>query len=281
VLGQYWYFQIFRKSVISFATLFNNIMIKRIAKPNVNAEETLETLKVPIQFGPYAKFLARIAVAPEDQRQSIAMSLPRMSFEIKGLHYDGSRKVVPTQFMKILPSDDSKTSPTSGVQMKQYMPVPYNLDMDLNIMANTAEDCFQIMEQILPNFHPSINVPIRIIDETKEERDIAVVLNGVSYLDDYEGDMNKKGTTVWTLSFTVKTYLFGPIDAQKDIRKIAVNYGSAVGRPASLRYSAEAVSTATPPVPTDQINVREGEYTVVESIDDMYAAENSFFGVDL
>lgn len=282
MFGQYHYFQIFRKSVISFGTLFNNIIVKRLKHPGTTNKDTLESYKVPIQYGPYSKFLARIAVAPDDARQSVAFSLPRLSFEIKSLQYDGSRKVVPTQFMKTLPGPQSQLSPSSGKQYKQYMPVPYNLNIDLSLMVTSAEDGFQILEQILPNFHPSVNVPIQIIEETKEERDLAVVLNGITYLDDYEGDMNKKGTTVWTLSFTVKTYLFGPIDIDKDIRRVIVDYGtSTINRPAALRYSATAVSTEDPPVPSNEINVREGNFVVEESFENLYSSENSYFGLDL
>jgi hypothetical protein len=280
VFGKFYYFQIFRKSIISFATLFNNIMVKRLAKPGTASKETLETYKCPIQYGPYTKFLARIAVAPSDERQNISMSLPRMSFEIKGLNYDGSRKVVPTQMIQSLPGPQSQVGEHAGKQYKQFMPVPYNMSVDLSIMADTQEDGLQILEQILPNFHPSVNVPIVIIDETREERDITVVLNGISYLDDYEGDMTKKGPTIWTLNFTVKTYLFGPIDIQKDIRRVIVDYGTkAVSRPAELRYSAEVQSTSEPPIPRNEIDPNADPYKVVETYEDIYATDGSYFGV--
>ena len=120
-----------------------------------------------------------------------------------------------------------RRSPTQGttddgrpVQYQQYMPVPYNLEIELAIMSKTQDDGLQILEQILPSFHPAMNVSIEVIDTTKEERDIAIVLNGVGYQDDYEGDFTERRTLIWTLNFTVKTYLFGPIDAIRDIRKV-------------------------------------------------------------
>jgi hypothetical protein len=59
----------------------------------------------------------------------------------------------------------------------------------------------QIIEQILPAFQPSLNVSIEIIDVTHEERDIAIVLNGIGYTDDYEGDYTTRRTLIWTLNF--------------------------------------------------------------------------------
>ena len=152
------------------------------------------------------------------------------------------------------------------------MPVPYNLEIELAIMSKSQDDGLQILEQILPNFHPSMNVSIEVIDTTKEERDIAIVLNGVGYQDDYEGDFTQRRTLLWTLNFTVKTYLFGPISAQRDIRKVQLDYRTDIKtRPAELRYSAEVASTDEPPIPRDDIDPATDNYKVVETYEDIYS----------
>jgi len=280
MLGRYYYHQIFRKSIIAFGTIFNNIIVKR-KQPGVDKPtgESLEAFKVPIQYGPYQKYLAIIAAEPNSERQALQISMPRISFEIKGLNYDGSRKLVPTQFAKTIPQTGSEQS-GKPVQYSQFLPVPYNLEMEMNILAKNQDDGLQIIEQILPNFHPSLNVSIEVIDATKEERDIAVVLNGIGYEDNYEGDYTQRRTLIWTLNFTVKTYLFGPVDAQKDIRKVTIDYRSdIVKRPAELRYSAEVVSTETPPIPRDEIDPLETDtYKIVDTYQDILGDDNSFFG---
>ena len=275
MLGRYYYHQIFRKSIISFGTLFNNIVIKRRV-----AQSKVESLKVPVQYGPTQKYLAMIAAEPTPNRGPSQITLPRISFEIKGLNYDSGRKLVPTQFAKTVPptGTDEEGKP---VQYSQFMPVPYNLDVELSIISKNQDDGLQILEQILPNFHPSVNVSIEVIDETHEERDIAIILNGVSYQDDYEGDFSARRTLVWTLNFTVKTYLFGPVDVQKDIRKVTLDYRTDIKkRNAELRYTAEVASTATPPVPRDEIDPATDSYKVVETYEDMYSEDNSFFGLE-
>ena len=274
MLGRYYYHQIFRKSIISFGTLFNNIVIKR-----KGASGNLESLKVPVAYGPTQKFLAIIAAEPDARREQTQITLPRISFEIRGLQYDPARKLVPTQFAKSLPKagdvEDNKP-----VQYSQFMPVPYNLDMELSIISKTQDDGLQILEQILPCFHPSVNVSIEVIDETHEERDIAIVLNGVNYTDEYEGDFSQRRTLVWNLNFTLKTYLFGPVDVQKDIRKITLDYRSDIKRrPAELRYTAEVQSTDTPPKPRDEIDPTVDNYKVVETFEDIYSQDNEFFGL--
>ena len=282
-MGGYYYHQIFRKSIIAFGTVFNNIIVKR-KKPGVDrptGDDSLEAFKVPIQYGPYMKYLAIIAAEPNAERQQLQISMPRMSFEIKGLNYDGSRKLVPTQFAKTVPpkgTDDSG----KPVQYSQYLPVPYNLEIELNILAKNQDDGLQILEQILPNFHPSLNVSIEVIDVTHEERDIAIVLNGIGYTDDYVGDYTTRRTLIWTLNFTVKTYLFGPVDAQRDIRKIVLDYRTdIVKRATELRYSAEVQSTLTPPVPRDEVDPMKPEtYKVVETYEDIFGNDQGYFGLD-
>ena len=277
---QYFYHQIFRKSIIAFGTVFNNIVVKR-KNSDRKSKEALEAYKVPIQYGPYQKYLAMIAAEPTPERQSMQISLPRMSFEIKGLNYDGTRKLTPTQFQRTVPKEgtDAEGKP---VQYMQYMPVPYNLEVEMSILSKNQDDGLQIIEQILPQFHPSLNVSIVVIDETKEERDIAIVLNGIGYTDDYEGDYSTRRTLIWTLNFTVKTYLFGPVSAQRDIRKVVIDYRSdIVNRPAELRYSAEPYSIATPPVPRDQIDPTDAtSYKTVETFEDIYAGDQGYFGLD-
>ena len=282
MLGKYYYHQIFRKSILAFGTLFNNIVVKR-KQPGVDrASEApaLESYKVPVQYGPYQKYLAIIEAEPTDARQQTQISLPRISFEIKGLNYDGSRKLVPTQFAKTVPTTGEKA--TQPVQYSQYLPVPYNLELELAIIAKNQDDGLQILEQILPNFHPSLNVSIEVIDVTHEERDIAIVLNGVGYTDDYVGDYTKRRTLIWTLNFTVKTYLFGPVDAQKDIRKITLDYRTdIVKRSTELRYTAEVESTLVPPVPRDEIDpLKPDTYKVVETYEDIFGNDQSYFGLD-
>ena len=277
MLGQYYYHQIFRKSIIAFGTVFNNIVVKR--KQSNRKEDPIESLKVPCQYGPIQKYLAIIAAEPDPTRQAMQITLPRISFEIKGLHYDGSRKLVPTQFSKTVPPK-GKDADGRPVQYSQFLPVPYNLDVELNIISKNQDDGLQILEQILPNFHPALNVSIEVIDETQEERDIAIVLNGVGYTDDYEGDYTARRTLLWTLNFTVKTYLFGPVDAARDIRKITLDYRSdVVRRPAELRYSAEVESTDSPPVIRDEINPTTDNYKVVEQYQDLLSDDQDFFGL--
>ena len=210
---EYYYNEILRKTIIAFGTMFNNISIKHFDKNN----NVVDVIKVPLAYGPTQKFLARIEQSP-DLNKSTAITLPRMSFEFNGLKYDSSRKVTTTQQFVAIDSEEGAK--------KTYMPVPYNMEFELSIMAKVNDDMLQIVEQILPYFQPSYNISIEVVERIKEKRDIPIVLENITMQDDYTGDFTSRRVLTYSLKFTAKTYLFGPVtSATKDIiKKATVRY---------------------------------------------------------
>lgn len=199
MLGTYSYHEILRKTVVGFGTLFNNIEIRRTSGGRT------EVMKVPLAYGPQQKFLARLdQVGDLTSKDAAQITLPRMSFEINTISYDNSRKVAPTQAIRVAGS-------TRGSVKKVFMPVPYNVGFELAIIAKNQDDSLQIIEQILPFFQPQFNITINLVSSIGEKRDVPVILNSISYSDDYEGNFESRRALIYTLSFTAKTYLFGPV----------------------------------------------------------------------
>ena len=212
---EYFYNEILRKTIIAFGTLFNNVVIKHVD----GSDGVTNIIKVPLAYGPTQKFLARLEQSP-DLNKSTAITLPRMSFEFIGLTYDPSRKVTTTQqFVVKDPDNDLAVK-------KAYMPVPYNMQFELSIMSKLNDDMLQIVEQILPYFQPAYNLTIELVEQVKEKKDIPIILENITMQDDYEGDFTSRRVLLYTLRFTAKTYLFGPVtSASKDIiKKATVNY---------------------------------------------------------
>jgi len=234
---EYFYHEILRRTIVSFGSLFNSISIQH--KNGSNA--VVSNMEVPLAYGPIQKFLARLEQAP-NLNQPVQMSLPRMSFEFTGLTYDTSRKVTTTQtFLSAVTTD--KTKPR-----KSYMPVPYNMSFELSIMTKLNDDMLQIIEQIIPYFQPAYTMSVDLVETIGEKRDIPVILEGISMQDDYEGDYSTRRALIYTLRFTAKTYLFGPIaDVSKDIiQKVSVGYiaGDRTNSPSrEVTYSVEPVAT--------------------------------------
>ena len=213
MLGTYFYHEILRKTVIGFGTLFNNIHIRHKDASGVN----YSVMKVPLAYGPIQKFLARIEQQPNLNRD-VAITVPRLSFEMTGLQYDASRKTGITQtFVAVDGSDRVK---------KVYMPVPYNITFELNVLTKLNDDSLQIVEQILPYFQPAFNITINLISSIGEKKDIPIVLESITQNDSYEGGFDSRRIIIHTLRFTAKTYLFGPVADSTDglIKKVDVDY---------------------------------------------------------
>ena len=223
MLGTYYYHEIIRKTIISFGTIFNDISIKH----KDGDGDVYSQMRVPLAYGPTQKFLARLD-QQADLDKAVQITLPRMSFEMTSIQYDPTRKSGVTQSFKA----------SDGTNLKKvYMPVPYNIGFELNILTKLNDDALQIVEQILPYFQPSFNLTVDLVDSIGEKRDIALNLDNISFQDDYEGDFSTRRALIYTLNFSAKTYLFGPIADSTDglIRKVQVDYHSGVDRTTSKR----------------------------------------------
>ena len=207
MLGTQFYNQAVRKTVISFGTLFNNIELKKTVDGQV-----LETEKVPLAYGPKQKFLYRLQGNPTDGRK-VAITLPRIYFEMTGIDYDASRKTPATQKYKTVINENGNEVRT------QYVPVPYNISFEVGILCKSQDDGLQILEQILPFFQPSFSMSLKFIPDMDEVRDVAVVLNSVDFDDDWEDDFSTRRSITYTMQFTAKSYIYGPYTKADVIRK--------------------------------------------------------------
>ena len=222
MFGRQFYHESLRKIVVAFGTIFNNIVIVRQDSDG----GTIQRLKVPLAYSPKEKFLTRLEQQPNLDQREMAMSLPRMGFEISGLSYDSSRKLQRVGKFKNVNTSDA------GKQYYQYNPVPYNLSFNLYSFTATAEDGLCIVEQILPYFQPDYTVTINAIPSMGIKRDVPITLNSVDYQDTYDGSFTNRRAVNYTMNFTAKTYLYGPIYSSKVIKETQTDiYTDTTGSP--------------------------------------------------
>jgi hypothetical protein len=210
------YHELIRKTIVAFGTLFNDLYIyRRSSTGKIN-----QKMKVPLAYGPKQKFLARIdqdSTRGADNVKTTALTLPRIGFELTGLTYDPARKLNRIQKFKKVKGADSKS--LSNV----YMPVPYNVSFTLFTMAKNSEDALQIVEQILPMFQPDYTVSLNVMPQLDIVRDVPIILNDVTYEDSYDGAFTERRVLMYTLSFTAKMYLYGPVTSTSVIKQVQVD----------------------------------------------------------
>ena len=213
MLGQQFYHETMRKVVVAFGTMFNNINIVRTNSSGV----VTQSMKVPLAYGPKQKFLTRLREDPTLTKK-VALTLPRIGFEIAGISYDQSRKLNSIQKLK------KTNSSTDGKTVSsQFMPVPYNMDFELVVMAKNSDDALQIVEQILPYFQPDYTITINDMSDMGIKRDVPIILGSVSYEDSYQGNFEERRAIIYTLTFTAKFYLYGPVTSDKVIKTVQVD----------------------------------------------------------
>jgi hypothetical protein len=139
-----------------------------------------------------------------------------MAFEMSTLTYDYNRKISPVQ------QNRSVNSSTSTLDA-QYAPTPYNINVQLYIYVKNQDDGLQIVEQILPYFNPDYNLTMKAIPQLNIKNDLPIILDTVSFEDNYEGDFDDRRTIIWTLSFTMKLNFYGPVSKQGIIKKTTSN----------------------------------------------------------
>lgn len=222
------YHGITRKTIVAFGHLFSNIFVERREGSSTKGPK-IQALQVPIAYGPKEKWLTRIDQDPSLENHTYT-TLPRMAFEITNYMYDPTRKLNKMQKLICNSDGESKT---------MFTPVPYNIDISLYILTKTQEDGLQILEQILPTFAPEYTLSINAVPEMNIVQDIPVMLTSVSVSDDYEGDFAMRRSVTHTLTFTLKTNIYGPVTTGKPIYHVAANVGlNSNTDTTSARYSA-------------------------------------------
>lgn len=209
MFGYDFYHESLKRYVVVFGTLFNDIVVHK-RDPSAN-NAVVKTVKVPIAYGPAEKFLVRTQ-KDKGLNKPVAIELPRMAFEVTGMAYAGDRKL-PTTNRYTVP-DPANPSRYKTI----WQPVPYDINIQLNIMVKSYDDGCAILEQILPFFTPDWTPSVQLIDELEVKHDIPFILVGVSQTDTYENNFTERRQLIWTLDFVVKGYFFGPTTNKKVIK---------------------------------------------------------------
>ena len=258
-----------RRYVTVFGSMFKDLQVQRTNNSGVR----VQTIAVPIAYGPKQKFLVRLDTDPNLDR-AVAISLPRIGFELSGMNYDPVRKLNSTQKNSYILTSDKSTLRT------QYTPVPYDLQFILSIFVRNADDGTQILEQILPYFMPDWNTTVNLIPSMKISMDIPTVLTSVDFEDVYEGDYQTRRTIIWNLNFTMKGYLYGPVTNTGTITRTQIDFhaNTALNTPRSSRVVIVPGLLANgSPTSNSAASV---DRSLIDVDDDYGFASNTFFYTD-
>ena len=255
MFGTHFYHEKIRKSVSIFGRLFNNLYVIR----KNSSGGVLNQLKVPLAYAPRMKYLERIRQnADLNSDTKVALKLPRMSFEITSFNYDNTRQLTKT-------SKFSSGGTTRETRQKFNAPVPYNINFQLNIYAKNQDDALQLVEQILPTFNPQYTLTIKPFPNEYPtfKEDIPIIIQSLTFSDDFEGPMEARRTIIYTLDFEMKVSFYGAI-AESDIIRKSIADVSFIG--AGLADSDIAIERLTvEPDPLTTIGLPDSDYGFSET----------------
>jgi hypothetical protein len=207
MFGHSFYHGALRKYIIMFGNMFNDLEVGRYD----NSGQLIQSIQVPISYGPKEKFLARLREDPGLDRP-FSTVLPRLSFEITNMSYDPTRTY--NKMNRIL-----QTTSGGDVLKTQHAPTPYDIDITLYGMFANNEDAVQVVEQILPFFRPEWTHSVKITSNMNEHFDVPTVLNDMSIEDSYDSDFETRRAIIYTFNFTIKGYMFGPVTNKGVIKR--------------------------------------------------------------
>lgn len=257
MFGGHFYHEKIRKTVALFGALFNNLYV--IRKNSSGA--AISQVKVPLSYAPKRKFLDRIRENPDlDDNTQVAVKLPRMSFEITSFAYDNQR-----QLTKVSNFNTVGTAITN--RQKFYSPVPYNINFQLNVYAKNQDDALQIVEQILPTFNPQYTITIKpfATEFPTFKEDVPIIINGISFSDDFEGTLEQRRTIIYTLDFEMKICFYGAINTSDIIRTGITNLFVQEAGSADSDTQIERITTV--PKPLSTIGLADSDFGFTNTID--------------
>ena len=218
MLGTYFYNDIIRTVTAVFGTLFNDISIKRLNSSGA----TTSVQKVPLRYAPKQKWYARVFEDADsgNVKGKIAGSEPMLAFELLSIAYDTTRKLSHLNKVR-------QGNVISNNRVEGYTPPPYTMDYTLYIFATKTTDWSQIVEQIIPHFNPTFNIPLKIIRTTNQTivQDLHITLNSVSPDENYQGDFRSRSSFTWNLDFTLNTSFGGSFASPSAVIKGAKGTG--------------------------------------------------------
>jgi len=223
----YFYDKQIKSLIIQFMAVFTGLQVK-VGARKTGAVDTTEDcagnvtdvqpviepprlISVPIRYSSSDRVVASLLGT---NTQNKPLRLPTMSAYMTGIEmamdlYKGigtQRRNVYTPVGGVIP-DDTRV-------VYQRMPVPYRLNLDLNIYASNTEQHLQILEQILVLFDPTVQLETddALFDMAKLTK---LTLKGIQLSENYPVGVDRR-IIQSTLNFEIIAYLMIPAQIKKN-----------------------------------------------------------------
>ena len=154
----YWYDEQIKRYLLQFMRIFSNFQVSEGVR---NGTEIFN--RVPVRYADINRMVAHIL---KNNSENTINSTPMITCFIESLATSSERRQHPGHIDKLQVSErkyDQDTG-TYGTEqgnlysVERYMPVPYDLQMRVDIWTSNTDQKLQLLEQIMVLFNPSIQL---------------------------------------------------------------------------------------------------------------------------
>jgi len=159
---QYFYDEQIRKYLTQFMRILGGFSVKT-GKDRNGAESYIQ---VPVRYGDINRMAAHII---KNQSENMINTVPFISCYVTDMTISSERRMNPTHVDKVKVYEkkfdaeageyvDGEVGNTYTIE--RYMPVPYDLTVQVDIWTSNTDQKLQLLEQLLVLFNPSINLKV-------------------------------------------------------------------------------------------------------------------------
>ena len=212
---QFFYDQQIRRFLLQFIRAFSNFQVEY--GKDRNGLTTLQT--VPVKYGDATRMVS--AIVRENSENKI-LPTPMISCYITGLEYNPERRQDPTfvdkKHIRMRKFDANTNSYTTqqgnAFTIERMMPVPYTLQMSVDIWTSNTNQKLQLLEQLLVLFNPALE--IQSTDNYLDWTSLSYIeLAGTQFTSRSIPQGVDDQIDIATLQFTVPIFLSAPAKVKK------------------------------------------------------------------
>lgn len=221
MINHYFYDNQIRAYIRQFMAIFSGLVVKT---GRSDCDE--EFISVPCIMGFRDRVVSAIMAGNTQNRVA---TLPAMSAYMVSLELAPDRRKAPALIDQRVTMPVGGSFPDDLTTLKRAMPVPYNMELELSLMASNVDQMYQMLEQILVLFNPDLQ-----IQKSDSPYDWTMLTNvelvGISNEENYP--IADKGRTIlWTLTFKMPIFISIPMGVRNDlVRKIIIEIANGTDR---------------------------------------------------
>ena len=156
---QFFYDEQIRRFLLQFIRAFSNFQVEYGKDRDGNT--TLQT--VPVKYGDSTRMVSSII---RENSENKIMPTPMIACYITGLEYNPERRQDPSfvdkKHIRMRKFDTDTNSYTTqqgnAFTVERMMPVPYTLQINVDIWTSNTNQKLQLLEQILVLFNPALEI---------------------------------------------------------------------------------------------------------------------------